>query len=80
MDKKRYVLLDENAPFAVRESFGLLRTNIIYTHTDGEGAPVFGITSAEEGAGKSTIIANLGLSFAQIQKKILIIDADMRCP
>ncbi|MBO5415437.1 MAG: CpsD/CapB family tyrosine-protein kinase [Clostridia bacterium] len=80
IDKKRAILLDEDAPFAVRESFGLLRTNIIYTRTDGSGAPVFGITSAEEGAGKSTIIANLGLSFAQIEKKVLIIDADMRCP
>ncbi len=79
-DSKNCMLLDENAPFAVKESFGLLRTNIIYTHTEGEGAPVFGITSAEEGAGKSTIIANLGLSFAQIEKKVLIIDADMRCP
>lgn len=80
IDSRNYRLIDENAPFAVRESFGLLRTNILYTHAEGEGAPVFGITSAEEGAGKSTITANLGVSFAQIKKKILIIDADMRCP
>ncbi len=73
-------LVDETTPFAIRESFNQLRTNIMYTPNDGDGCPVYGITSAEMSIGKSTISANLALSFAQLGKKVLIVDADMRRP
>ena len=78
--KENYSLIDQDAPFAVREAFGLLRTNILYTPYEGEGAPVFGIVSVGESSGKSTIISNLAYSFAYTNKKVLLIDADMRCP
>ena len=74
-------MLDAEAPFAVREAFNQLRTNLIYTITDtADGAPVFAVTSSREHTGKSTVIANLAISFTQIDKKVLLIDADMRCP
>lgn len=73
-------LVDETTPFAIKESFNQLRTNIMYTPNDGEGCPVYGITSAEMSVGKSTITANLALSFAQLGKNVLIVDADMRRP
>lgn len=73
-------LLDENTPFAITEAFNQLRTNIMYTPNDSEGCPVYGITSAEMSVGKSTISANLAYSFAQLGKKVLIVDADMRRP
>ena len=73
--------LAPDAPFAIREAFNQLRTILMYTITDNEnGAPVFAITSSAEDTGKSTIIANLAISFSQINKKVLLVDADLRRP
>ena len=74
-------ILAPDAPFAIREAFNQLRTNLMYTITDSnDGAPVFAVTSSNENTGKSTVIANLAISFSQLDKKVLLIDADMRCP
>lgn len=74
------MLLDTQTPFAVREAFNQLRTNLMYTIPEQDRCPIFAITSANEGEGKSNVIANIALSFTQISKKVLLIDADMRCP
>ena len=77
----KYSLLNDKTPFAVREAYGMLRTNIMYIPTkDGSDSRIIAATSAEEGTGKSTTIANLALSFARSSKKVILIDADMRCP
>ncbi len=73
-------LLDKDTPFAIREAFNQLRTNIMYSPNDSDGCPVYGVTSAEMGVGKSTITSNIALSFARMGKKVLLVDADMRRP
>lgn len=74
-------ILDTAAPFAIREAFNQLRTNLMYTIADNTGdAPVFAVTSSTEHTGKSTVITNLAISFTQLDQKVLLIDADLRCP
>ena len=73
-------LLTDTTPFAIREAFNHLRTNLMYTRHDKEGCPIFAVTSVVASAGKSTVLSNIAVSYAMASKKVLLIDADMRAP
>jgi succinoglycan biosynthesis transport protein ExoP len=62
----------------VQESYRALRTNLQFLRQDMRG--VLEITSPEPGQGKSTVVANLGVAFAQIGVQTVILDADLRRP
>lgn len=63
----------------VAEQFRTIRTNIQFSMVDVD-LKSLSITSAGPGAGKSTISANLAVSFANEGKKVLLVDTDMRKP
>lgn len=73
-------LLDSTAPFSISEAFKTLRTNLTYSVSADGKSPVFGIVSDFSGAGKSLVASNVAIGFAQLDKKVLLIDGDMRCP
>ncbi len=70
-------LLSADSSFAISEAFKMLRTNLFYT-AKGEKCPVYGITSTFAHSGKSLLISNLAVSFAQLEKRVLLIDCDLR--
>lgn len=61
--------------FSSNEAFKTLRTNLLFC---GAGNKVILISSANPNEGKSTISAELSKSLAEINKKVLLIDADLR--
>lgn len=63
----------------IAEQFRTIRTNIQFSMVD-QDLKTLVVTSAGPGAGKSTISANLAVTFASQGKKVLLIDADMRKP
>ncbi len=60
-----------------REGFRVLRTSVLLT---GAGKPPRSLTftSSETGEGKTTICCNLAMSLANLGKRVLVIDADIR--
>ena len=72
--KKAEILFRNNSYFT-REAYKSLRTNISFC---GDEIKVICLTSCEANEGKSTISLELSKSLAEINKKVLLIDADLR--
>jgi capsular exopolysaccharide synthesis family protein len=68
-----------NPESAAAEAFRALRTSIMLSRTGG-GPKVILITSCIPGEGKTTVSSNLAVAFAQHDKKVIIVEADMRRP
>lgn len=64
---------------AAAEAFRALRTSILLSRAGG-GPKVILITSCTPGEGKTTVTANLAVALAQHNKRVIIIEADMRRP
>jgi capsular exopolysaccharide synthesis family protein len=64
---------------AASEAYRMLRTNLFYALIDSP-PKIIVLTSVSFGEGKSTTAANLGVTLAQADKNVLILDCDLRRP
>ncbi|WKY43520.1 CpsD/CapB family tyrosine-protein kinase [Eubacteriaceae bacterium ES2] len=78
MDTSKLVILRDPDSFET-ESYKLLRTNLNFKNSN-HHLQVMLLTSAGKQEGKSTTIANLAITFAQSNQKVLLIDCDLRQP
>lgn len=75
MNNELIVIESPKSPEA--EMFKNLRTNIQFMSTNSEKKVIL-MTSTIPGEGKSYVTSNLGAAFAQLNKKVLIVDVDLR--
>lgn len=77
-DKNASELVVEKFPKAiVSENIKSLRTNLQFTAIDKNLKTIL-VTSTTASEGKSFVSANLAISFAQTDKKVLLVDCDLR--
>ncbi len=61
--------------FLVLEGIKTLRSNLMFSGVDKR---IIGITSCNAGEGKSTVSFQLAASFAQLNRRVLLLDVDLR--
>ena len=81
MIKSTKLVINENIKSPIAEAYKTLRTNLQFSFTDTNGGlKVLLITSCGPTEGKSTTAANLAITMAQSDQKVLLVDCDLRKP
>jgi capsular exopolysaccharide synthesis family protein len=77
---ERRSMIGNRMSFAAAEAYKLLRTNLMFSFSGEEAHRVIGMTSSFRGEGKSLTSMNLAYTIAEAEKKVLLIEGDMRLP
>lgn len=72
------IVVHEGSRDIVNEAFRVLRTNLEFMTDKEQQSNVILLTSFNPGSGKSFLTMNIAVSLAIKQKKVLVIDGDMR--
>jgi polysaccharide biosynthesis transport protein len=67
-------------PGVMAEAFRSVLTSVLFLGENGSRPRILVFTSAQPGEGKTTIVSNLAIALAEIRRRVLIIDADLRRP
>ena len=76
----RQELVGNEISFQAMEAYKLLRTKLQFSFADEKDCHVIGVCSAQSGEGKSVSAINLAHTISQMNKRVLLIDCDMRRP
>jgi polysaccharide biosynthesis transport protein len=72
-----YLLTQDFPDFSAQEAYQMLQANLRFLPTDQSARSIL-VTSPIGQEGKSTIAANLAVAMAQGQRRVLLVDADLR--
>lgn len=75
--ERREILSFDDSKSPITECFRTLRTNLVFARNNKNLKNIL-VLSSFSSEGKSYVTANLAMSFAKTNKKVIIIDADMR--
>lgn len=80
IQEERKYLLNAKDDFFLQEAYKTLRTNVMFSLTGESACKVITVTSSMQSEGKSITATNMALSFAAADKRVLLIDCDLRKP
>ena len=76
-ESKSELISYESEKSELSKAFKKLRINIQFLNVNNDNKKVILITSAKDSEGKSFVASNIAVSFAEVGKKVILIDADM---
>ena len=76
---KRRLITREDPRSPVSEAYRSLRTSMLYTDINQKTKSIL-VSSAGPGEGKTTTVANMAITYANLGKKTLLVDTDLRRP